>query len=215
VIARGSPLDRGRPWRWVSICLLGAGVWCVVALHLLHPDLPPGRHRLSEYALGRHGWVMVAAFITLGGGLAALGLAIVAAGRSRRAHAIAGLLVIAGAGLGVSAAFSTDPERSGVGADAIHSAASAVATLAVIGAATCWTLFGPRRGRRVTTALATLGAVLGAVSPPLHRTALTGLSQRLLWACLIAWALTVGVQLAPGRRAHVSDPSASKRTVDA
>jgi hypothetical protein len=213
VIVGGSPLDRGWPWRWASICLLGVGVWCVVALHLLHPDLPPGRHRLSEYALGRHGWMMVAAFITLGGGLAALGLAIVAAGRSRRRHGVAGLLVIAGAGLGVSAAFSTDPERSGASADAIHSAASAVATLAVIGAAACWTAFGTGRGRRVTTALATLGVVLGAASPPLHRTAMTGLSQRLLWATLVAWALTVGAQLGVRRTAHVSDPSASECSV--
>ena len=34
----------------------------VAALHVLKPELRPARHMISEYAVGRHGWTMQAAF---------------------------------------------------------------------------------------------------------------------------------------------------------
>ena len=71
------------------------------------------------------------------------------------------------AGVVVSGVFRTDVARSGATADALHSAASGLATLALIGAAVCWTAVASRRATPVV--LATMGLALGAVSPALHR----------------------------------------------
>ena len=75
VAVRGS--KRATPWLLVtSVVLLSIGLGCVVALHLLRPELAPVRHRLSEYANGRYGYVMTAAFLSIGIGMVALGSAI-------------------------------------------------------------------------------------------------------------------------------------------
>jgi Protein of unknown function (DUF998) len=34
-------------------------------LHVLKPEMDPSWHMISEYALGRHGWIMRLAFISL------------------------------------------------------------------------------------------------------------------------------------------------------
>ncbi len=61
-----------------SIALSLIGVVAVVALHVLRPELAPISHRLSEYAIGRYGGVMTAAFVCVGASLLML------AGRHRR-----------------------------------------------------------------------------------------------------------------------------------
>jgi hypothetical protein len=60
-----------------------------------------------------------------------------------------------------------------------------------------------RRGLGPAGVLACVALALGAVSPVLHETAWTGLSQRLLWLTLIVWLLVTAWQLAPQR---VADP---------
>jgi hypothetical protein len=52
------------------------------------------------------------------------------------------------------------------------------------------------------------GVVL-ATSPLLHRTAVAGLDQRVLWALVLVWLLTS----AP-RPDRISGPSAASRTMD-
>jgi hypothetical protein len=44
----------------------------VMLLHILRPDLAPGGHVLSEYALGPTGWIMTLAFLALAASFAAL-----------------------------------------------------------------------------------------------------------------------------------------------
>jgi hypothetical protein len=69
----------------------------------------------------------------------------------------------------------------------------------LIGAALTWSVL--RWGRRPRPALGVAGVLawsalgLGAVSPILHDTAWTGLSQRLLWLTLLAWLLLTAWQL--------------------
>jgi hypothetical protein len=50
-----------------------------------------------------------------------------------------------------------------------------------------------------------LALVLGAVSPILHETSWTGLSQRLLWLTLTGWLLVAAWQLGPHRSTDLPD----------
>ena len=54
------PLDAGDAHgpvlRTISVVLLSLGLACVVALHVLRPDLGPAGHRISEYAIGPYGY---------------------------------------------------------------------------------------------------------------------------------------------------------------
>jgi membrane-associated phospholipid phosphatase len=207
---------RRGPWlhrslQVASVGLLAAGVACVVAMHVLRDDLAPTGHRLSEYALGRYGWVMAAAFVGIGSGLLALAWAM---SRSRPParwrRAVPTLVAVAGGGMILAGLYDTDPGRSGESADSIHSLASGGATLALIAAALMWSVIpASRRLRRpdAATALAVAAAILGALSPLLHRSAVTGVSQRLLWATLLTWAVLVAWRL-DARSATSADPPA-------
>jgi hypothetical protein len=53
-------------------------------------------------------------------------------------------------------------------------------------------------------ALALLGAILGALSPFLHHSSWTGVSQRLLWLTLLAWLILTALQL-PARSTPVDE----------
>lgn len=186
--------------RIASVGLLGAGAACVVALHALRDDLEPAAHRLSEYALGSYGGVMAAAFVCIGSGLLVLAWAMSRSrppGRWRRA--VPSLVAVAGGGMIMSGLYDTDPTRSGESADSIHSLASGGATLALIAAALIWSVMPERswRTRRLDAgaALAIAATILGALSPVLHRSSLTGVSQRMLWLTLVMWAIVAAGRL--------------------
>src|SRR5918999_1511239 len=95
---------------------------CVVALHFVRPELDLASDRLSEYAHGPYGWLMVAAFATLGTGFGALGLAL---WREKRAWILRAAALTAAVASFLSGMFDT------VGSsEPIHSYASTVAVLA-------------------------------------------------------------------------------------
>jgi hypothetical protein len=236
----GSSAARDRAWlatlmRRAALVLLTIGLACIVALHLLRRDLAPGGHRISEYAIGPYGPLMATAFVAVGLGLVALGIAVATSGPvaasvsasgdvtpvDRWSPLIAATMVVAGLGMVASGIWRTDPGRSGTTTDAIHSAASASATVALIVAAVVWSVVlrrpgGGHRGQRrfdVGAALAILAAVLGALSPALHRSSWTGISQRLLWLTLLTWLMVTAWRLTPPRRLDVRGPSGSSVTV--
>jgi hypothetical protein len=93
------------------LAFAGAATFAVLlaALHFLKPGLDPSWHFISEYAIGRYGWVMVLAFLSLALGYVGLFVAI-------RSHlqTVAGriglaLLLVSALGLTVAAVFTTDP----------------------------------------------------------------------------------------------------------
>jgi hypothetical protein len=183
--------------RLVSIALLAAALACIVVLHVVRRDLAPARHRISEYALGPHGELMAAAFVCLGAGVLALAwpLATAAAPWSRLVLVV---VTASGVGMVISGIFRTDPQRSGVTTDAIHSYASAISTMALIGTALLCSVSRralTHRLSRITVVLAVLGAILGALSPFLHHSSWTGVSQRLLWLTLLAWLILTALRL--------------------
>jgi hypothetical protein len=181
----------------LGIALLFAALACIVVLHVVRRDLPPARHRISEYALGPHGELMAAAFLSLGAGLLALAWPLARAAEAW-SRVVLAVVAAAGAGMVLSGMFRTDAERSGVTTDAIHSYASGFSTLALIGTALLCSL--GRRGRAlrppgIAVALAVLGAILGALSPFLHRSSWTGVSQRMLWLTLLTWLILTARRL--------------------
>jgi Protein of unknown function (DUF998) len=177
-----------------SIALSLVGVIAVVALHFLRPELAPMSRRLSEYAIGRYGGLMTAAFVCVGASLLTLAAAIAGAGRPLWCRVVAFAVGLAGVGMSVSGVYRTDVSRSGATADAVHSAASGLATLALLSAAVIWTAVASRRVAAV--GIAATAVVLGAVSPALHRSQWSGLSQRLLWLTLLAWVVVAAFELA-------------------
>ena len=173
---------------------------CIVLLHLLRSDLDVAGDRLSEYANGRYGNLMATAFFAVGGAMVCLGAAMIVGGAASGWWRLdPAALAIGGLGMVISGIYRTDPTGSGTQED-IHSLASGSASLALIGAAVAWSVVGP--GRHVVPArvLALVALALGAVSPSLHHSAWTGLSQRLLWATLLGWLIVTTVQLRTAAR---------------
>ena len=184
----------------MAIALLLTSAAGLVVLHVLRADLSPVSDRLSEYANGSYGVVMTLSFFLLGAGLLVLGLAVWAARPATGWSRVVPLAVIAaGCGMVVSGVYPTDPAGAPTTTERVHSLASGSATLALIGAAVSYSLLGrlrPRRAIGPAGLLAGAALALGAVSPVLHGTVWTGLSQRLLWLTLMGWLLVTAWQLA-------------------
>lgn len=85
----------------------------LAALHLLKPDYDPSWRMISEYAIGRNGWVMTLAFLALALSYASLAVALRA-----QLHTMGGkigwaLLLLSALGTLISAIFTTDPITAG------------------------------------------------------------------------------------------------------
>lgn len=99
--------DRGAAWIALGASTLFVAL--LAALHLLKPELDPAWRMMSEYALGRHGWVMTVAFGALT--VSYLG---VAAAVTPHVRSVAGwiglvLLVVSAPGTTIAGMFPTDP----------------------------------------------------------------------------------------------------------
>ena len=83
------------------------------ALHLVRPELDPSWRFVSEYAVGRSGWLMTGAFTCLA--LSLLGCVVATFRHTRTVLGRVGLLIvtIAAAGLLLAAGFETDPITAG------------------------------------------------------------------------------------------------------
>ena len=197
--------------RAATVTLLAGGGVCVTALHVLRPELEPRADRISEYAIGRYGPVMTAAFLAMGLGALVMATLVVEVG-GRWSRGVGAAIGAAGVGLVMAGIWRTDPTRSGVLADSIHSRASALATVTLIGAALAWSVVRHPRPRRfdVASSLAVIAAVLGASGPALHDSSWSGASQRLLWLVLLAWLIVTGRGL---RLRSISGTSADSPTM--
>jgi hypothetical protein len=180
--------------RAVAVGMFLCSLAGVGLLHALRTDLSPVGNRLSEYANGPHGWLMAVVFGALGAGLIALGMAMRATTRPDRNPIISmvpATAFVAGTGAIVSGVFKTGVS---VTSEVIHSRASALATLSIVALALVYSW--PATRRRLGGAPDPVGFVLAAsaagmalLSPFLHDTRWTGLSQRVLWTLLLSWLL--------------------------
>jgi hypothetical protein len=188
-----------------------ASTTAVVLLHVLRPDLDPVRRRLSEYAVGRFGGLMTAAFVLFGCGLCALSRAVRPADATTPTlQALQVLLGIAGVGMILSGIFETQI-GSPVTAwrEIVHSQASALAFVALVAAAVLTATaargamaWGPWRvAADAITVVATLSA---AISPITHDGPWAGLVQRVSYLAVLCWLLVVTAATARTRRAAAS-----------
>jgi len=62
------------PRYWARTTLAAAGVFFILltALHFIEPEFDPSNRLISEYELGRYGWIMSLAFFSLGVGVLAM-----------------------------------------------------------------------------------------------------------------------------------------------
>ncbi len=78
-------------------------------LHLLKPELDPSWHVISEYAIGRYGFLMVLAFLTLAFSLITLFVALRSQLRTIVGRIGLGLLLLSAVGMTIAGIFITDP----------------------------------------------------------------------------------------------------------
>ena len=198
----------------------------VATLHVVSPDLEPRSSRLSQYANGPYGYLMTLAFLAVGIGMVLLAAALHAQRERRRVPwSVRAGIAVAGAGMVISGFVPTDPGSANSMREAIHSLASGLASVVVIGAALVWLVAGrwrapagwqPSRAGAVCAVVATMFAT---ASPWLHRSSWTGLSQRALWVALLCWLFAVLWSLRTAATTHVSGDvsagSATPETIDA
>jgi hypothetical membrane protein len=175
--------------RTITLALLLGSVGCLVALHVLRSDLDPIARRLSEYAAGPYSVLMTTVFYAMGLALAVVSAQFARPGTAAVWRLVAALIGVAGAGLVLSGIF-----RTGTGSmvvEIVHSRASATAVMALTAAAAISAIhpaFAALR-RWDTAVLIAVAVVAVIVSPILHDTRWSGISQRLVWFSLAAWLL--------------------------
>lgn len=86
-----------------------AALALTVLVHLVKPEVSTAWQTTSEYAIGRHGWVMALAFVVTGLSYAALAVAVSGLGRRGAVRVAVVLLVLAAAGTCIGGLFVTDP----------------------------------------------------------------------------------------------------------
>jgi hypothetical protein len=93
----------------VSFAAASVFVVLLAALHVLEPEFDPSWRFISEYELGRYGWAMVLAFLSLAVSYLALFIAIRSQLRSLVGRIGLALLLISAVGLVMAGIFKTDP----------------------------------------------------------------------------------------------------------
>jgi hypothetical protein len=93
----------------VALACLVYSALALVSLHLLRPDYAPASNFISNYAVGRHGWIMTTWFLAQSACQLLLAVALARTGlRSAPARIAQFLMVVVSIGLVVSAIFPTD-----------------------------------------------------------------------------------------------------------
>lgn len=167
------------------------------ALHLLRRDLPPATHYISEYAVGRYGWLMASALVILGIGTLSLAVSLT---RSTMSGWVARtgvvLLGISGIATVLTGLCRTDIDGHGrTLAGQIHGRAAFVAILFEAVSVLLFSALFFRDGRWrsfriVSSALAVLTVVTGALIPVLAR----GTGERLLVYTLVTWLFVTAIR---------------------
>ena len=173
-------------------------VAALLLMHVLQPDYTVVDHMISDYAVGRFGWVMTTAFSALSLGCLALAIGLFLHGPASWLGRIgAALLIVAFAGLIVTALFPTDLETApSTRTGDIHTLSFQVNVVSVF----LSTIFlglsyggSPRWRPYRTPALVFAGLLAAAFVAQfltLHRGAPYGITNRLFVAVLMAWLIS-------------------------
>lgn len=176
----------------------------LVLLHFLRPDYTPRSHMISDYAVGRLGWLMKSAFVAMSLGDVALALGLFRSGlRSAVARSASFLLVIVSIGLIISAIFPTDLEESLVSTRAgeIHAFSFLVnvgcSILVVILLPLAYRNHPDWRPFRMKSALLAALILLGFIIQffTLHRGSPYGFANRAFVLILFVWTVATALHL--------------------
>lgn len=185
-----------------SIACFTYSVFALLLLHVLRPDYAPVHHFISDYAVGRYGWVMTTWFLTMSCGCLMLLLGLVRSGPTLVAARIGTLLLgVASIGLVVSAIFPTDVQLPSTRSGEIHDMSFLVNIGSILLAIVLLSVsFGsqPRWRPYRRTALTLAGLVVLAIVLQfltLHKGAPYGLANRLAVTVLLAWLLATSIRL--------------------
>jgi hypothetical protein len=179
----------------------------ILAMHFIQPDLRPIDHTISEYALGRWGWLMTLGWVV--GGVAVLALALGlrrSLTPSTTVRVSIGLMVLSGlVGFIASGLFRTDvPDAEGItgytGSGQLHDVAGLIGFLALlVGAFILATVFAqdprwsPMAGPTRWFAWAMLGWLVVRVAVAVAQLVGSGgLVQRIVWPIMLGWLALVG-----------------------
>ncbi|HEX6683086.1 MAG TPA: DUF998 domain-containing protein [Candidatus Limnocylindrales bacterium] len=97
---------------WVAMAGTAGFVVLLSALHVLRDDLDPSWRVISEYAVGRHGWLMTLAFLLLAVVSASLAAATWSAGTRVLGPIGSAMLGVTAVGMTMAGLFDTDPITS-------------------------------------------------------------------------------------------------------
>lgn len=92
-----------------AIVTVALAIIALAALHLLKPEVSPSRNMISQYALGRHGWVMTLFFGALAAASASLFGGLIVHAQSFLGRIGLAFLLAAAIGLAMAARFPMDP----------------------------------------------------------------------------------------------------------
>lgn len=93
----------------LSFAAAAAFLILLVTLHFIEPEFDPSWHMISEYEIGRYGWVMQLAFLCLGLSCVSLVVAIRSQVGTIGGWIGLALLLISASGLTIAAFYITDP----------------------------------------------------------------------------------------------------------
>jgi len=183
-------------------CFIYAAV-ALLTLHFLRPDYAPASNFISNYAVGRYGWVMTTWFLAMSCGLLALAAGLHTSGlRSITARLGMFLLLVAAVGLVVSAVFPTDiPGAPSTRSGAIHDQSflvnvgsifmASILLSASFGTHPAWRSF--RGTAWILTVLIFAGFVIQFLT--LHKGMPYGLANRFFVLVLLTWLFGVTLRL--------------------
>ena len=165
----------------LALAALAGFLIVLAALHVVKPELAPSWRMVSEYAIGRHGWLMALAFLTLALGCVGLVVAIRADVRTIGGRIGLAFLLAMAAGQIIAAIFTTDPITASRDALTTRGSLHGVGTLLGIPSI-------PLAATLISLSLARERAWSGARRPLLW-------TVGLVWAGLLAFALSMAVLL--------------------
>ena len=186
-----------------AMAFFGYAAIALLTLHFLRPDYAPATNFISNYAVGRYGWIMTTWFLAMSCGLLTLAAGLYTNGlRSIIACLGIFLLVVAAIGLVVSAMFPTDaPGAPSTPTGAIHDMSflvnvgsiflASVLLSVSFGAHPAWRSY--RRTAWILTSLILLGFVVQFLT--LHKGMPYGLANRFFVVVLFAWLFAVSFRL--------------------
>lgn len=205
----------------IAIAAAAASALSLLTLHIVSAELEPSWHMVSEYANGRHGWLLTIMFLTWGASYWALAGAIwpIAASWSGRAGLL--LLILAGVGAMMGAIFDVNHRLHGA-AFAIGVPSLTLATLLIAVAlrragvgASVWPAYMVWISVVLmavalilfTRALTRAGIPVGAQAPQLVALppgvrSWHGWANRLVFAASYAWLISTSLAVVSARPPH-------------